>query len=118
MISALITADCLNSGGYFAISRSIFRRESVVSMANPKSGSEPYFQKKGRFFPSSVDFPEDDVLSSDDGDGVRDHVTASHLVEGGEVREAGGADLEAVRLVRAVGDEVDAELALGRLHGG
>src|SRR5688572_6818915 len=40
MMSALITADCFCSGGYFATSRSIFLRESVVSMRNPKSGTD------------------------------------------------------------------------------
>src|SRR5688500_10807184 len=35
MMSALITADCFCSGGYFATSRSIFFSESVVSMRNP-----------------------------------------------------------------------------------
>src|SRR5918999_5107318 len=97
MMSALITADCFWSGGYFAISRSIFCSESVVSIRNPKSGS------------SSVDLAEHDVLRADDRDGVGDHVAAGHLVERGEVREARGADLEAIGLVRPVGDEIDAE---------
>ena len=61
---------------------------------------------------SSVDLAEHDVLRADDRDGVGDHVAARHLVERREVREARRADLQAVRLVGAVGDEVDAELAL------
>src|SRR5688572_24213371 len=100
MISALITADCFWSGGYLATSRSIFFRESVVSI------------RRGR---SSVYFAEHDVLRADDGDRVRDHVAPGHLVERREVREARRADLQAVGLVGAVGHQVDAELALRRL---
>src|SRR5438105_151604 len=131
MMSALMTADCLRSGGYFAISRSIFLRESVVSIRK-KSRSDPNFQKSKppdrlRLSPplsggrqqrqaSPVDLSKDNILSADDRDGVGDHVAARHLVERGEVREAGSADLEPVGLVGAVADEVDAELALGRFH--
>src|SRR5262245_23164192 len=103
MMSALITADCLRSGGYFAISRSIFFRESVVSIS-------------GRASP--IYFSEHDVLGADDRHGVGDHVAARHLVQRREVREAGRADLQAVRLVRPVGDQVDAELAFRRLDRG
>ena len=67
---------------------------------------------------SSVDLSEHDVLRADDRDHVGDHVAARHLVERREVREARRADLEAVRLVGAVGDEVDAELALRVLDRG
>src|SRR5687767_356750 len=96
-MSALITAERFWSGGYFAISRSIFLRDSVLNIESP------------------VDLAEHDVLGADDGDGIGDHVAARHLVERGEVREAGGADLEPVGFVGAVGHEIDAELALGRL---
>src|SRR3954466_14490575 len=99
MMSALITADCLRSGGYFATSRSIFFSDSAERLI-------------GR---SSVYFAEDDVLGADDRHRVGDHVAARHLVERGEVREPRRAQLQAVGLVRAVGDEVDAELALRRL---
>ena len=40
------------------------------------------------------------------------------LVHRGQMRKAGRADLQPVRLVRAVGDEVDAELALRMLDRG
>src|SRR5688572_4791256 len=99
MISALITADCFWFGGYFATSRSIFFRESVVSM----SARLP------------VDLAEHDVLCPDDRHRIGDHVAARHLVERGEVRETRRADLEAVGLVRPVADQIDAELPLGRL---
>src|SRR5918992_433028 len=80
MMSALITADCFWSGGYFATSRLIFFTESVVSI--------------GAEFLSSVDFPENDVLRADDGARVGDHVAARHLVEGRQVHESGRADLQ------------------------
>src|SRR5258708_37045095 len=65
---------------------------------------------------SSIYFAKYDVLRADDGDCVSDHVAARHLVERGEVRKSRGAQLQAIGLVRAVGDEIDAELALGRFH--
>mmetsp|Transcript_17972 Transcript_17972/g.55975 ORF Transcript_17972/g.55975 Transcript_17972/m.55975 type:complete len:430 (-) Transcript_17972:116-1405(-) len=64
---------------------------------------------------SAVDLAEDDVLRADDRDDVREHVTARHVVEAGEVEEAGRADATPVRARAAVGDEEDAKLALGRL---
>src|ERR1043165_2334400 len=73
MMSALITADCLRSGGYFATSRSIFLSDSAESIGN------------GDCHHLSVDLAEDDVLRTDDRDGVGDHVAARHLVERGEV---------------------------------
>src|SRR5216683_1333553 len=101
VMSALITADCFRSGGYLAISRSIFFSESTESMLF-----------------SPVNFSEHDVLGADDRHRVGDHVTARHLVERGEVGEAGRPDFQPVGLVRAVGHQVDAELSLRRLDRG
>ena len=47
---------------------------------------------------------------------VRQHVALAHVVEDLEVGEAGRPDLAAVGPVRAVGNEIDPELALRRLH--
>src|SRR3990170_3486462 len=64
-----------------------------------------------RDFPSSsVHVREDDVGTAQDGDDVGDLPAAHHLRERVEVAEGGGADLHPVRLVRAVRDEVDAEV--------
>src|SRR6266849_2799403 len=63
---------------------------------------------------SSVDLSKDNILSTNNRHGIRDHVAARHLVERSEVRKARRADLEAVGLVRAVRDEIDAELTFGR----
>src|SRR5258706_3176287 len=67
---------------------------------------------------SSVDIPEDDVLRADDRDHVRDHVSARHLVQRGQVCEVGRAQLQPVRFVGAVRNDVDAELALRMLDRG
>src|SRR5437763_4067918 len=68
--------------------------------------------------PSSIDLSKDNILSTNNRHGIGDHVAARHLVERGEVREAGSADLQPVRLVRAIRDEIDAELALRRFDRG
>eukprot|EP00964_Phaeocystis_antarctica_P045323 scaffold26078_cov36-Phaeocystis_antarctica.AAC.2 len=70
---------------------------------------------KGRSL--AVDLAEDNVLRADDGDDVGEHVPLRHHVQPLQVREAGRADVALVRLVAAIGHEVDAELALGRLDG-
>src|SRR5574341_98301 len=102
MMSALITADCFWSGGYLATSRSIFRSESVVSMANE----------------SAVHVPEHDIERADNCDRVGEHVALGELVHRREVAERGRAQLHAVGLVRAVGDEIDGKFALGVLDRG
>ncbi len=62
----------------------------------------------------SVDLAEHDVQRAQDG-GRRpaSHMPAIHIVHRLEMRETGRADLAAIGLVGAVGDEIDAELALG-----
>ena len=67
---------------------------------------------------SPVHLAEHDVERAQHGGHVRQHVPAAQVVHGLEMREARGADLAAVRLVGAVGDEIDAELALRSLDGG
>uniref|UniRef100_A0A0N4ZLE3 NAD-specific glutamate dehydrogenase n=1 Tax=Parastrongyloides trichosuri TaxID=131310 RepID=A0A0N4ZLE3_PARTI len=67
---------------------------------------------------SAVDLAEHDVLRADDGDGVGNHVTARHFVQRLQVGEARRAKVHAERLVGAIGDQVAAELALGRLDRG
>src|SRR4051812_37280050 len=89
--SAAITADCFWSAGYLAISRSIFVSASSLSMSAA----------------STVDFAEYDVLRPDDGDHVGDHVPARHFVQRREVRKTGSANLDPVRLVGAIGHDVD-----------
>src|SRR5665811_143101 len=67
---------------------------------------------------SSVDLPEYDVERAHDAGHVGQHVTAAHEIHRAQMREAGRADLAFVRFVGAVGDQEDAELALGRLDRG
>src|SRR3546814_17126532 len=62
-----------------------------------------------------------DVCSSDlidcgeDRGRVRQHVALRHEIHRLQMAERGGAQLAAIRLVAAVGDQIDAELALGAL---
>ena len=65
----------------------------------------------------SVNLSEHDILRPDNGDDVGEHVALAHKVQSLEMGETRRLDLAAVRLVGAVRDEVDAELALRRLHG-
>src|SRR5512144_951656 len=117
MASAAITADCRCSAGYLAISRSIFLRAPGLNMTGSfdicctVAGVIPLVL----FGRSSVDVAEDDVLRPDDRDDVRDHVPAGHLVERGQMDVRWRPQLQAIRLVGAVGDDVDAELALRML---
>src|SRR5437762_12337589 len=62
---------------------------------------------------SPVHLAEHDIQRAEDRRHVRQHVAAAHEVHRLEVGEAGRADLDPVRLVRSVGDEIDAELPLG-----
>ena len=45
-------------------------------------------------------------------------MAVNHLVHRCQVRETGGTDFQAVRLVGTIADEVDTELALGMLNRG
>src|SRR6266540_1150975 len=98
--------------------------ESITLIGPPRLRLSPLRcpQKRGRNSRlgaarrrSSVDLPEDDVLGADDRDDVGDHVAARHLVERPEVGESRGTEFQTIRLVRAVRDDVDAELTLGML---
>src|SRR5438309_730887 len=64
---------------------------------------------------SSIHLPHDGIEAADDRDEVRDQTAlgaGAERVEGGERR---GAEVAAVRPARAVGEQVDAELAARRL---
>src|SRR5258706_14466389 len=67
---------------------------------------------------SSVHLPEHDVERAEDRRHVRQQVAAAEKIHGLEMGEARGADFAPIGLVGAVGDEIDAELALRRLDGG
>src|SRR5512135_1774267 len=67
---------------------------------------------------SSVDLAENNVDRAEDRGDVREHVAAREEIHRLQVREARRANLALVGPVAAVGDEVHAELALGRLDRG
>ena len=64
---------------------------------------------------SSVHLAQHDVDAAEDDDDVGDVVAEAHVFEDGEIDQARRAHAVAVRVGRAVADEVEAELALGRL---
>src|SRR5690606_29389985 len=66
----------------------------------------------------AVNLSENDVDRAEDGSHIGQHVLAAQEIHRLQMREARRAQLAAVRLVGAVGDEIDAELALRRFHGG
>src|SRR6267142_424352 len=126
-VSAAITADCFCSGGYLATAWSIFLSESALNTSahlsispSAKPGTDHVFRPRSRpghkpwenvvcprFSP--VDLAEDDVLGADDRHHVSEHMPLRHLVERRQMGKARRADLHAVGLVRAVGDDVNAE---------
>src|SRR5690606_6374720 len=57
-------------------------------------------------------------LRADDGDGVGDHVAARHFIERLQVGKARRPNFQAIRLVGAVGHQVDAEFAFRVLDRG
>src|SRR5258708_13125592 len=99
-VSAAITADCFCSGGYLATAWSIFLSESALNTCSP------------------VDLAENDVLSPDDRHHVSEHMALCHLVERRQMGKARRADLHAVGLVRAVGDDIDPEFPFRALDSG
>src|SRR5450631_2169588 len=62
-----------------------------------------------------IHFAHDDIEGAEDDTGVREFVADGDLTETGQVDKAGWADVVAVRVHRAVGDEIKADLAFGAL---
>src|SRR6185312_13774903 len=67
---------------------------------------------------SAIDLAEHDVERADDRHHIGKHVPAAHRVDRLEKGEARRADFATIGAIAAVGDEIDAELALGRFDGG
>src|SRR5260221_1857185 len=61
---------------------------------------------------SSVHLPEHDVERAEHGRNVGEHMAATDEIHGLQMGESGCADLAFVGLVGAVGDQIDAKLAL------
>src|SRR5262249_12133995 len=83
-----------------------------------RSFSAGRWSRQGGVQPSAIDLSEYDVERAEDRRDVGEHVTAREKIHRLQMREAGRADFAFVRLVAAVGDEIDAEFALGRLDRG
>src|SRR5262249_26112425 len=120
--SATLSTGCgslMISGSFF--SRRARRNSTFASKgANEIHGSPSWNSTRRRSarFRLAVDLAEYDVERADDRRHVREHVPARQKIHGGQVRKGRRPDLALVRPVGAVGDEIDAELALGRLDRG
>ena len=67
---------------------------------------------------SAIDLPEHDVERADDRRDIGQHMPAAQEIHRLQMRERRRPDLALVGPVGAVRDQVDAELALGRLDRG
>src|SRR5258708_32010424 len=133
-----IAADAWRPGGYFAICAFA---QAMVSGANVKlagccsfgarrrtdmSFSLSLHAARGRWSgqtgwaaaQSPVDLSEHDIERAEDGRDVGQQVALADEIHRLQMRETRRADLAFVGLVGAVGDQVDAELALRRLDRG
>src|SRR5215475_10521350 len=81
----------------------------------PRQGTRQ--ERQGRGTRSPVHLPEHDVERAEDGRDVGKQVAAAEKIHRLKMRKARRADLALVGLVRAVGDQIDAELALGGFDG-
>src|SRR6202167_1352932 len=120
------TADACRPRGYFAISRSAHASFSVVnskfvgcSSARRRTDIGQTFLecsvivKRSRRPRSPIDLAEHNVERAEDRADVGQHVLAAQKIHRLKMREAGRAKFDSVGLVRAVGHQINAELALG-----
>src|SRR5580704_6802231 len=125
------TAEACRPGGYFAISCSAHALFSGVnskfvgcSSARRRTDIGQTFldcsvmQKNSRRPRSPVDLAEHNVERAEDRADVCQHVLAAQKIHRLKMRKAGRAKFDAVRLVRAVGHQINAELAFGRFDCG
>src|SRR5208283_4095156 len=68
--------------------------------------------------PSPIHFPEHDVQTAKDADDIGNRMAQAHLLKGGQVDEAGAANVVAIGRTGAVGDDVVSKLAFGVLDAG
>src|SRR2546430_2025075 len=119
--SSGIPADACRPSGYLAICPFAHCRFSAVkakSLGCRCGSARRRTAITPSLYVSSVHLPEHDVDRAQDRGDIGQHVAAAEEIHGREMSEAGRADLALVGLVGAVGDKIDAELALGRLDGG
>ena len=65
----------------------------------------------------AIDFPEHDIDRSQYCRDIGQHMASAEEIHGLQMRKARRPDLAAIWAIGAVGDEIDAELALRRLDG-
>src|ERR1700690_3748525 len=125
------TVDACRPRGYFAISRSAHASFSVVnskfvgcSSARRRTDIGQTFLecraivKRPRRPRSPIDLAEPNGERAEDRADVGQHVLAAQKIHRLKMREAGRAKFDSVGLVRAVGHQINAELALGRFNCG
>src|ERR1700732_1617034 len=112
-------AECCRPGGYFVISRSAQARFSSVNakLSGWIAGSARRRTAIREAQRSSIHLPEHDIKRTHDCRYIGKHVAARQKVHRLQMRKARGADLAFVRFIGAVGDQVTAEFAFGRLDG-
>src|SRR6056297_1802587 len=99
--------------------RETWRASDRWCCAFPRSAARPCLPPRFRWSEnSSVDFSEYDILGSDYGHCVGQHMPTHHLVHRRDVRETRGAQVHPERLVGTVGNHVAAEFTFGCLDRG
>src|SRR5208337_3576046 len=68
--------------------------------------------------PSPIHFPQHDVQTAKDADDIGNRMAQAHLLKGGQVDEAGAANVVAIGRTGAVGDDVVSKFAFGVLDAG
>src|SRR4030042_2928807 len=63
-----------------------------------------------------VDFSQNDIDASDDGDHVGDEISFDHLRKGAQIRERRRPDPEPVRMARSIADKIESQLPFRGLH--
>src|SRR5688572_5177112 len=99
-----------------AINGSVPRRKPGPRAARQRcfrSALDPRLRRETAGGASPVDLPEYDVDRAQHRGGVGEHVALHHEIHRLQMRKTGRPDLAAVGPVGAVGDEINAELALG-----
>src|SRR5262245_19371725 len=95
----------------FQVPGSRFQRRPVAAAPSPGPGTWDLEPSRR----SPIALPHHEVETPEDRDDVREHRPLQRVREARDVHERRPADAQALRAARAVGDDVEAELALGVL---
>src|SRR5258705_12638757 len=90
----------------------------IAALARHRSGQTCLRVSRSAPASSSIDLSKHDVERAEDGRDVGEQMAAADEIHRLQMGKARRADLALVGLVGAVGDQIDAELALRRLDRG